>query len=136
MSASFRLLQRDELRASVKMEPAVVLRISLSALAVSLGQSLKLPPAPIFLARDSYVLYVEVDSVQLGFVEFFEEPHEIHVYARDHDVEQDAEGFLGLLESLPIDGVQGNWWVRSDQPGWPGNGAAMFVIDGRQQRLD
>jgi hypothetical protein len=133
MSAPFRLLQRDELRAPMKMEPAVVLRTSLSALAISLGQSLELPPAAIFHARDSYALYVEVAGIQLGFVEFSEQPHEIHVYAGDHDVGQDAGGFLGLLESLPIDGVHGDWWVRHDQPGWPGNGASTFVINGRRQ---
>jgi hypothetical protein len=110
------------------MEPAVVLRVSLQAIANVIAENVgERSSNPIFHDRDSDTMYLRVDDVPLVFVSFNEEPREVHVYVADRNV-QGESGLLELLGRLPLFGVAGEWWTRDDQPRWPGNRARSFVI--------
>lgn len=133
MSAPFRIMRRDELLEPSKMEPAVVLRISLLELASSLLIQYPKLFDSISHDRDSDALYAEVADVQLAFVAFREEPREVHVYVSDRDVGRSNRKLMKLLEAFPLKGVRGDWWVRGDQPHWPGNEAETFFINGYKE---
>lgn len=110
------------------MELAVVLRVSLNAIANVVAEKLGEKGASlIFHARDSDAMYLRVDDVPLVFVSFNEQPCEVHVYVADRNV-QGERGLLELLGRLPLSGIEGDWWTREDQPRWPGNRAGTFVI--------
>ncbi|NYH25992.1 hypothetical protein [Paraburkholderia bryophila] len=124
----YTLTRPEELAAGGEMEPAVVLRISLAAIANAIADRIETKGFnPIVSDRDSDAMYVRVDDVPLVFVSFNEEPSEVHVYAEDRKVEG-RSSLLRLLALLPLSGVEGDWWTRDDQPRWPGNGADTFVI--------
>lgn len=128
MNYRYTLTRPEELAAAGEMEPAVVLRISLAAVANALSQRIGTTGFnPIVSDRDSDAMYVRVDNVPFAFVSFNEEPSEVHVYVEDRNV-QGREGLLRLLALLPLSGVVGDWWTRDDQPRWPGNGADTFII--------
>ncbi|CAM2154516.1 conserved hypothetical protein [Paraburkholderia tropica] len=133
MSPSFRMMRPDELEAPQDMEPAVVLGITLNRLLRALNLNSRDRSIPIFNNRDRDALYLEMGDVQLAFVAFAEEPREVHVYAHDRDVRR-AEKFVQLLEQLPLEDIDGAWWVRSDQPYWPGNNAKHFTINSHSRR--
>ncbi|MEX3958750.1 hypothetical protein [Trinickia sp. EG282A] len=128
MSYPYRLMLPEELAAPGEMEPAVVLRISLAAIADALAERTggkDFPP--IFRNKDSDAMFLQVDEVPLVFVSFNEEPREVHVYVADRNVHGES-ALLQLLNRLPLDGIEGAWWAREDQPTWPGNSANTFVI--------
>lgn len=128
MSHPYRLIRPEELAAPGEMEPAVVLRVSLNAIANVVAERLGEKGASlIFHARDSDAMYLRVDDVPLVFVSFNEQPLEVHVYVADRNV-QGERGLLELLGRLPLSGIEGDWWTREDQPRWPGNRAGTFVI--------
>lgn len=128
MSHPYRLIRPGELAAPGEMEPAVVLRVSLQAIANVIAENVgERSSSPIFHDRDSDAMYLRVDDVPLVFVSFNEEPREVHVYVADRNV-QGESGLLELLDRLPLSGVAGEWWTRDDQPRWPGNRARSFVI--------
>jgi hypothetical protein len=130
---SYRLTRPEELAAPGEMEPAVVLRVSLEAIAnVVAKKAGKKGSNLIFHNRDSDAMYLRVDDVPLAFVSFNEEPREVHVFVADRDV-QGQSGLLELLGRLPLSGVEGDWWMRKDQPRWPGNSAGTFVIRRRSR---
>lgn len=128
MSHPYRLTCPEELAAPGEMEPAVVLRVSLKAIANVVAEKVGEKGANLIIhARDSDAMYLRVDDVPLAFVSFNAEPREVHVYVADRDV-QGESGLLELLGRLPLSGVEGDWWTRDDQPSWPGNRAGTFVI--------
>ncbi|MFL9951125.1 hypothetical protein PQR68_34565 [Paraburkholderia agricolaris] len=128
MSYRYTLIRPEELAAPGEMEPAVVLRISLAAIANALSERIGITGFnPIVSDRDSDAMYVRIDNVSLGFVSFNEEQSEVHVYVEDRNVQGEGS-LLRLLALLPLSGVEGDWWTREDQPHWPGNGADTFVI--------
>jgi hypothetical protein len=133
VSHPYRLTRPEELAAPGEMEPAVVLRVSLEAIAnVVAKKAGKKGANAIFHNRDSDAMYLRVDDVPLALVSFNEEPREVHVYVADRDV-QGESGLLELLGRLPLSGVEGSWWTRKDQPRWPGNSAGTFVIRRRSR---
>ncbi|WCM23631.1 hypothetical protein NDK50_22490 [Paraburkholderia bryophila] len=128
MSHPYRLIRPEELPAPGEMEPAVVLRVSLEAIANVVAAKVgKKGANPIYHAADSDVMYLQVNDVPLAFVAFNEEPREVHVYVADRNV-QGQSHLLELLGRLPLAGVDGHWWTRADQPRWPGNTVGTFVI--------
>lgn len=128
MSYRYTLTRPEELAAPGEMEPAVVLRISLAAIANALSERIGTTGFnPIVSDRDSDAMYVRIDNVPLGFVSFNEEPSEVHVYVEDRNVQGEGS-LLRLLALLPLSGVEGAWWTREDQSRWPGNGADTFVV--------
>jgi hypothetical protein len=136
MSHPYRLTRPEELAAPGEMEPAVVLRVSLKAIANVVADKVGKKDANlIFHDRDDAMSF-QVDDVPLVFVSFNEEPREVHVHVADRNVQGEG-GLLELLGRLPLSGVEGDWWTREDQPRWPGNRAVTFVIRhrGRGRRL-
>jgi hypothetical protein len=132
MSYPYRLMRPEEIAAPGEMEPAVVLQVSLAAIAQALAERIGTKDFnPIFHDRDSDAIYVRVEDVPLVFVSFNEEPREVHVYVADRNVHAQSS-LLHLLGRLPLSGVRGDWWTREDQPGWPGNDADAFVIHHRR----
>jgi len=137
MSHPYRLTRPEELAAPGEMEPAVVLRVSLKAIASVVAEKVGEKRSNlIFHARDSDAMYLRVNGVPLIVVSCTEEPREAHVYVADPNV-QGESGLLDLPGRLPLSGVKGDWWKRKDQPRWPGNSAGNFVIRrrGRGRRL-
>lgn len=137
MSHPYRLIRPEELATPGEMEPAVVLRVSLEAIASVIADKVgERGSNPVFHDRDSDAMYLRVDDVPLVFVSFNEEPCEVHVYVADRNVQGESD-LLALLGQLPLSGVEGDWWTREDQPCWPGNRAGSFVIHhrGRGRRL-
>jgi hypothetical protein len=128
MTHPYSLMRPEELAAPGEMEPAVVLRVSLKAIANIVAEKIGEKVANlIFHARDSDAMYLRVDAVPLVFVSFKEQPSEVHVYVADRNVKGER-GFLELLGRLPLFDIEGDWWTREDQPRWPGNRAGTFVI--------
>jgi hypothetical protein len=128
MTHPYSLIRPEELAAPGEMEPAVVLRVSLKAIANIVAEKIGEKVANlIFHARDSDAMYLRVDDVPLVFVSFNEQPREVHVYVADRNVKGER-GLLELLSRLPLSGIEGDWWTREDQPRWPGNRAGTFVI--------
>jgi hypothetical protein len=128
MNNRYTLIHPGELAALGAMEPAVVLRISLAAMADTLAEQIGTSGFNAIASdRDSDAMYVRVDDVPLVFVSFREEPSEVHVYVEDRNVQGEGS-LLRLLALLPLSGVEGDWWTREDQPRWPGNGANTFII--------
>lgn len=138
---NFQFLHYGLLHAPEKMEPAVVLQINLREFTRLLLNEcgFKGPGIPRgFIARDRsgdavYLLIRE--EVELAFVEFHEEPREIHVCASDEDVRRwPGRDFITLLQDLPLKRVRGHWWERYDQEWWPGNGSEPFYVNGGRDR--
>ncbi|PRY04407.1 hypothetical protein [Paraburkholderia sp. BL25I1N1] len=137
MAHPYRLIRPEELAAPGEMAPAVVLRVSLKAIANVVAEKVGKKGANlIFHDRDSDAMYLRVDDMPLVFVSFNEQPREVHVYVADRNVQGESD-LLELPGRLPLSGVEGDWWAREDQPRWPGNKAETFVIrqQGRGPRL-
>lgn len=133
MRYPYRLIRPEQLATPGQMEPAVVLRVSLKAIANVIAEKVgEKGFNAIFHNRDSDAMYLRVDDVPLVFISFNEEPREVHVYVADRNVRGESS-LLELLGRLPLSGIEGNWWTREDQPRWPGNRAATFVIRHRRR---
>ncbi|RKP43454.1 transposase [Trinickia fusca] len=92
MNHPYRLIRPEELAAPGEMEPAVVLRVSLKAIANVVAEKLgKTGAILIFHASDSDAMYLRIDDVPLAFVSFNEEPREVHVYVADRNVQGEID---------------------------------------------